>query len=132
MLVQDCYKWLRWFVLDRALLLVLILMVAAILVYCFTALTVTSLAMTTNCSAQSTTGSERMGTITTPMNLRNMTHTECLSMLEGAHYGHLACCSEGQPYVVPIYFAFHARVAYSFSMPGRKVEWMRQDPRVCL
>lgn len=67
-----------------------------------------------------------------PMNLRNMTQTECLTLLEGAHYGHLACCSEGQPYVVPIYFAFHARVAYSFSMPGRKVEWMRQNPRVCL
>ncbi|EJL51184.1 putative flavin-nucleotide-binding protein [Rhizobium sp. CF122] len=66
------------------------------------------------------------------MTLRNMTHAECLEMLEGAHYGHLACCHEGQPYLVPIYFAFYARVAYSFSMPGRKVEWMRRNPNVCL
>jgi len=66
------------------------------------------------------------------INLRNMTHDECLTMMEGAHYGHLACSFEGQPYVIPIYFAFQARVAYSFSMPGRKVEWMRQNPKVCL
>ena len=66
------------------------------------------------------------------MTLRNMTHAECLEMLEDAHYGHLACCHEGQPYLVPIYFAFYARVAYSFSMPGRKVEWMRRNPNVCL
>lgn len=66
------------------------------------------------------------------MALRNMTHGECVEMLEDAHFGHLACSDEGQPYVVPIYFAFHARVAYSFSMPGRKVEWMRRNPKVCL
>ncbi|WP_431323265.1 pyridoxamine 5'-phosphate oxidase family protein [Rhizobium sp. YTU87027] len=66
------------------------------------------------------------------MALRNMTQAECLETLNGAHYGHLACCNEGQPYLVPTYFAFKARVAYSFSMPGRKVEWMRKNPNVCL
>lgn len=66
------------------------------------------------------------------MVLRTMTQEECLEMLGGAHYGHLACSSDGQPYVVPIYFAFHARVAYSFSMQGKKVEWMRRNPKVCL
>lgn len=66
------------------------------------------------------------------MALRDMSHAECLAMLEGGHYGHLACSNDGQPYVVPIYFAFQARVAYSFSMPGRKIEWMRQNPKVCL
>ncbi|WP_025661204.1 pyridoxamine 5'-phosphate oxidase family protein [Rhizobium sp. IBUN] len=64
--------------------------------------------------------------------LRSMSHVECLEMLERAHFGHLACSNEGRPYVVPIYFAFQSRVAYSFSMPGRKVEWMRLNPRVCL
>lgn len=66
------------------------------------------------------------------MALKNMTHAECVDMLRGGHFGHLACSKEGQPYVVPIYFAFQSRVAYSFSMPGRKVEWMRQNPKVCL
>jgi uncharacterized protein len=64
--------------------------------------------------------------------LQNMTQAECLVMLEAAHFGHLACSNEGQPYIVPIYFAFQSRVAYSFSMPGRKVEWMRKNPKVCL
>ncbi|OWV99843.1 pyridoxamine 5'-phosphate oxidase family protein [Rhizobium sp. R693] len=66
------------------------------------------------------------------MALKNMTHAECLEMLKGGHYGHLACSNDGQPYVVPIYFAFQSRVAYSFAMPGRKVEWMRHNPKVCL
>ncbi|RDJ03777.1 pyridoxamine 5'-phosphate oxidase family protein [Rhizobium grahamii] len=67
-----------------------------------------------------------------PMAIRNMTHHECLEMLKASHYGHLACCHNSQPYVVPVYFAFEASVAYSFSMPGRKVEWMRENPKVCL
>lgn len=66
------------------------------------------------------------------MALRNMSQAECLAILERSHYGHLACCNDGQPYVVPLHFAFQARVAYSFSMPGQKIEWMRQNPNVCL
>lgn len=30
MRAQDCYNWLRWFVLDHALLLVLIVMIASV------------------------------------------------------------------------------------------------------
>jgi len=66
------------------------------------------------------------------MAIRTMTHHECVEMLNAGHYGHLACCNDGKPYVVPVYFVFDARVAYGFSMPGRKVEWMRENPRVCL
>ncbi|OCJ16436.1 flavin-nucleotide-binding protein [Rhizobium sp. AC44/96] len=66
------------------------------------------------------------------MALKNMTHAECLQMLTAAHFGHLGCSNDGQPYIVPIYFAFQSRVAYSFSMPGHKVDWMRQNPKVCL
>lgn len=48
------------------------------------------------------------------MALKSMTHAECLEMLRGRHFGHLACTNEGQPYVGPIYFAFQSRVAYGF------------------
>ncbi|WP_261318142.1 pyridoxamine 5'-phosphate oxidase family protein [Rhizobium leguminosarum] len=47
-------------------------------------------------------------------------------------FDHLACCKNGQPCVVPIYFAYAEGAIYSFSMPGRKVDWMRMNENVCL
>ena len=66
------------------------------------------------------------------LGLREFTPAECHAVLEEARFGHLACCKDGQPYVVPIYFSYKDGVAYCFSMPGRKVEWMRENDRVCL
>jgi nitroimidazol reductase NimA-like FMN-containing flavoprotein (pyridoxamine 5'-phosphate oxidase superfamily) len=66
------------------------------------------------------------------MTLRDMSQAECMSTLEESRFGHLACSKDGQPYVVPIYFAYEKGVAYSFSMPGRKIDWMRENDKVCL
>ncbi|EJB05975.1 hypothetical protein FHX14_004521 [Rhizobium sp. BK619] len=64
--------------------------------------------------------------------LRELSHAECYEILEHARFGHLACCRDGQPYIAAIYFAFAGNVAYSFSMPGRKLDWMRANDKVCL
>ena len=37
-----------------------------------------------------------------------------------------------QPYVVPIYFAYEPDRLYGFSTVGQKVEWMRDNPLVCV
>ncbi|PKA43324.1 flavin-nucleotide-binding protein [Rhizobium sullae] len=66
------------------------------------------------------------------LTLRTMTQGECVSLLEQSRCGHLACCSDGQPYIVPIYFSYDKGVLYSFSMPGQKIDWMRANSRVCL
>ncbi|ARM92165.1 pyridoxamine 5'-phosphate oxidase-like protein (plasmid) [Rhizobium sp. CIAT894] len=66
------------------------------------------------------------------LGLREYTQAECYSALEEARFGHLACCKDSQPYVVPIYFSYDNGVAYCFSMPGRKLEWMRENDKVCL
>ncbi|ANL49194.1 pyridoxamine 5'-phosphate oxidase-like protein (plasmid) [Rhizobium phaseoli] len=66
------------------------------------------------------------------LGLREFTLAECYAILEETRFGHLACCKDGQPYVVPIYFAYDSGVAYCFSMPGRKLEWMRENDKVCL
>jgi nitroimidazol reductase NimA-like FMN-containing flavoprotein (pyridoxamine 5'-phosphate oxidase superfamily) len=66
------------------------------------------------------------------MSLRDMTQAECFSVLEESRFGHLACSKDGQPYVVPIYFAYRNGIAYAFSMPGRKIDWMRENDKVCL
>jgi nitroimidazol reductase NimA-like FMN-containing flavoprotein (pyridoxamine 5'-phosphate oxidase superfamily) len=64
--------------------------------------------------------------------LKDLTQAECFAVLEQARFGHLACCKDNQPYVVPIYFAYAKGAIYSFSMPGRKVDWMRMNENVCL
>ena len=67
------------------------------------------------------------------MLVRELTETECLEVLRGATFGRLACASDGQPYVVPISFYFDGTASlYSFSTVGQKIQWMRQNPKVCL
>ena len=43
---------------------------------------------------------------------------------------HLGCAKEGRPYVVPIHYAYADNHLYAFSMPGKKIEWMRSNPQV--
>ena len=47
-------------------------------------------------------------------------------------FGRLGCARDNQPYVVPIYFAYEPDHLYGFSTFGRKIEWMRANPRVCV
>ena len=37
-----------------------------------------------------------------------------------------------QPYIVPIYFDFADDYLYSFATLGKKIQWMRTNPRVCV
>ena len=66
------------------------------------------------------------------MIVREMTAQECTSVVLAGRMARLACALDGQPYVVPIHYAFADRHLYSFSMPGQKVEWMRANPKVCV
>jgi nitroimidazol reductase NimA-like FMN-containing flavoprotein (pyridoxamine 5'-phosphate oxidase superfamily) len=66
------------------------------------------------------------------MIVREMTAQECTSVVSTGRLARLACALDGQPYVVPIHYAFSDRHLYSFSMPGQKIEWMRKNPKVCV
>jgi hypothetical protein len=66
------------------------------------------------------------------MVIRDMTEGECRHALARLSFGRLACARDNQPYVVPIYFAYDGRHLYGFSTPGRKIDWMRANPLVCL
>ena len=63
-----------------------------------------------------------------------MSREECLRVLAGARLARLACAHENQPYVVPVYLAYHeaSGCLYGFTTPGQKVEWMRANPLVCV
>ncbi|OJF95669.1 pyridoxamine 5'-phosphate oxidase family protein [Pararhizobium antarcticum] len=66
------------------------------------------------------------------MPVRNMREHECLEMLANRHLGYLACSKDDRPYIVPVHYAFEATRLYSFSMPGKKTEWLAANPHACL
>ena len=58
---------------------------------------------------------------------------ECRTALEKTNVGRLSCARDGQPYTVPVNFAFDGgNYLYGFTTLGQKVEWMRANPLVCL
>jgi uncharacterized protein len=59
---------------------------------------------------------------------------ECGEVLKRAHLGRLGCARYDQPYIVPIHFSFDQprNCVYAFSTVGQKIEWMRENPKVCL
>jgi nitroimidazol reductase NimA-like FMN-containing flavoprotein (pyridoxamine 5'-phosphate oxidase superfamily) len=66
------------------------------------------------------------------MVINQMTEEECGAFLAGASLGRLGCSFDGQAYVVPIYFGYEAEFIYVLSTFGKKTEWMRVNPKVCL
>jgi uncharacterized protein len=67
------------------------------------------------------------------MLIREMTSEECCALLARKGFGRLACSFEGQPYIVPVYFVIEApNYLYGFATRGRKIEWMRTNPLVCV
>lgn len=66
------------------------------------------------------------------MLIHEMSGNECREILTRTSIGRLGCSLNDQPYVVPIYFAYEADYIYALSTVGQKIEWMRQNPRVCV
>lgn len=68
------------------------------------------------------------------MLIHELTLEECREVIERSTVGRLACARANQPYVVPI--SFYADLAekclYSFSTLGQKIDWMRENPKICL
>jgi len=56
---------------------------------------------------------------------------ECRELLERVSVGRLACSLENRPYVVPVCFAYESDRIYVFSTFGKKIEWLRENPKVC-
>lgn len=66
------------------------------------------------------------------MQILELTNKECVELLTRLRLGRLACSRDDQPYIVPIYFACHERMLYSFASCGKKIDWMRANPLVCV
>ena len=66
------------------------------------------------------------------MIVHEMTEQECRAMLAVAHVARLACALNNQPYIVPIHVDLEGEFLYSSASQGLKIDWMRQNPAVCL
>jgi len=66
------------------------------------------------------------------MRIVAISQPECEQLLSRVSFGRLACSLNDQPYVVPVCFAYEPEWLYVFSTLGKKIEWMRQNPKVCL
>jgi uncharacterized protein len=60
-----------------------------------------------------------------------LSQDEIEALLRRRHVGRIGCCIEDRPYVVPVAFAYDGSAVYVVSGPGRKIDAMRSDPRVC-
>ena len=61
-----------------------------------------------------------------------MTERECRARLAGTNVARLACARNNQPYVVPIHVDLDGDYLYGYATLGQKIEWMRQNPLVCV
>ena len=68
------------------------------------------------------------------MIIHELTAAQCEEFLTQAVIGRLGCAQHNQPYIVPVsvYFDRGEKCLYSFSTVGRKVQWMRDNPKVCI
>jgi uncharacterized protein len=58
--------------------------------------------------------------------------SEARELLASNKIGRLGCIVDGEPYVVPINYVFEGDFIYSHSLPGRKIDGLRANPRACL
>lgn len=64
---------------------------------------------------------------------QDLSEADINELLESQLYGHLGCTlPSGEPYVVPITFAYHEGTIYSVTRDGMKLEALRAHPSVCL
>jgi len=66
------------------------------------------------------------------MNIGMMRDTDSLAILREGTIGRLGCIAAGWPYVVPVNYFFDGKDVYIHSLPGKKIDALRANPRVCL
>ncbi len=64
--------------------------------------------------------------------IKNLSQDKSRELLSKSRLAHLGCIADGEPYVVPVNYAFDGESALIHSLPGRKITAMRSNPRVCL
>jgi nitroimidazol reductase NimA-like FMN-containing flavoprotein (pyridoxamine 5'-phosphate oxidase superfamily) len=61
----------------------------------------------------------------------HLTDIQIDQVLQRQLVGRIACAFENIPYIVPVTYTFDGKSIYGHSQLGKKIEWMRKNPRVC-
>jgi hypothetical protein len=61
-----------------------------------------------------------------------MKEQECREALAHTSFGRLGCSLGDQPYIVPVCLASEGDFIYVFATLGKKIVWMRANPKVCI
>lgn len=57
---------------------------------------------------------------------------ESRALLKEEVTGRLGCSDHGKPYIVPVYYLFDNECVYVHSLPGHKIDVLRDNPNACL
>jgi hypothetical protein len=63
--------------------------------------------------------------------IKTLSHDKSLELIRRGRLARLACITNGEPYIVPVNYAFDGEGIIVHSLPGRKIDAMRANPRVC-
>ena len=68
------------------------------------------------------------------MQIHELTVDECRDVLSRMSLARLACARANQPYIVPVSLAYDPKSnkLFGVSADGKKITWMRRNPRVCV
>lgn len=61
-----------------------------------------------------------------------LTAEQCRAILEEGRIAHIACLWQGEPYVTPMSYVVIGDTVYFRTRPGRRVEALKIDPKVCV
>jgi nitroimidazol reductase NimA-like FMN-containing flavoprotein (pyridoxamine 5'-phosphate oxidase superfamily) len=64
--------------------------------------------------------------------INELNQPEIKKILADNTLGRLGCISDGEPYVVPVYYHFDGESIYIHSLPGKKIEALRKHHGACL
>lgn len=57
---------------------------------------------------------------------------ESRALLKEEVTGRLGCSERGKPYIVPVHYLFDNECVYVHSLPGHKIDVLRNNPNACL
>ncbi len=66
------------------------------------------------------------------MSIGKLGKTDALAILREGTLGRLGCIAADWPYVVPVNYYFDGENIYIHTLPGKKLNALRANPRVCL
>lgn len=64
--------------------------------------------------------------------VKDLSEGEITGILSRVGYGHLACCRNDRPYVVPVHYAYEDGIIFIYTTEGKKYEIIKENPNVCL